>query len=414
MIPSGSPDIDAWLCYAVVVALGLILGVRQVNQKIAIGYIGKWTVPHTWLLLLAYISIPVGLFFLLDRTGAIQDTSLFAAIIVAVTYDYILSGESRDQDKDAGGAFKAPVQLASWWPSFQSWVDEVAKKIVQKEVRREQRFVEYIVDLVSDPQKDDKFQKLHQLALTELGSVQEMEEELQQIATQAQQYNLPPRVMRERQASCILNYVQSLSDFQYKLKKEGIINQGKYFCHVRGGGLAFGAGIASLLVVVILLAWHLSAPSQRLSYYAWRLRKPNSTALDQYRCRKYLLTAINDPQSADEVLKRLVDLVQRPDLPLERATQVLHLLLQSKILLSDRQSLLQEYLLAALRTPNGNIRARLHETLLHLATHWGAVIHQQELKNWRPGEGDSPVEIEAYIKTWQTVFQKTRTGEIKK
>jgi len=40
----------------------------------------------------AYTLIPLALFWLLDRTNAIHDTSLFAAILIGVGYQQILSG----------------------------------------------------------------------------------------------------------------------------------------------------------------------------------------------------------------------------------------------------------------------------------------------------------------------------------
>ena len=120
MIPETSPDLEAWLCYLVVAVIGLTTAIRQVNKRLE-GVRGRWLVFGTYLLLFSYMAIPVVLFFALDWTGAIRDTSIFAAIIVDFSYDRFLAGQGNQE-------VKVPGALTSWWPSFLAWADEVVKR----------------------------------------------------------------------------------------------------------------------------------------------------------------------------------------------------------------------------------------------------------------------------------------------
>lgn len=88
-----SPDLDAYCCYGLVLALGAWIGARQISGRLG-GIRAIWFFPRTWLLFLAYLVVPVGLFWLLDRTGAINDTSFFAAVLVGVGYERIITGAS--------------------------------------------------------------------------------------------------------------------------------------------------------------------------------------------------------------------------------------------------------------------------------------------------------------------------------
>jgi hypothetical protein len=63
----------------------------------------------------------VTLFWLLDRTGALVDTSLFAAVLVAVGYERILSGDDQ--------TLRAPGEVSQFWTPFLAMADNVAKRV---------------------------------------------------------------------------------------------------------------------------------------------------------------------------------------------------------------------------------------------------------------------------------------------
>ena len=74
-----SPDIEAFWSYLIVLVLGVFVAYRQVATRLE-GFKDVWLVADTWILFFAYLAIPLGLFWLLDRTDAVKDSSLFAAL----------------------------------------------------------------------------------------------------------------------------------------------------------------------------------------------------------------------------------------------------------------------------------------------------------------------------------------------
>jgi hypothetical protein len=88
-----SPDLSALWCYLTVGALGAWVAVREIRKRFG-GIAGIWLQSRTWELFLAYVAVPLGLFWLLDRTAAIADTSLFAAALVGVGYERIITGQT--------------------------------------------------------------------------------------------------------------------------------------------------------------------------------------------------------------------------------------------------------------------------------------------------------------------------------
>jgi hypothetical protein len=93
-----SPDLAAYICYGIVFLLGVIVAVVQVGKRLG-GMEGVWFVARTWLLFVAYVAVPVVLFWLLDRTGAyafVWHRPLFdAALLVAILGGLIFSGGTR-------------------------------------------------------------------------------------------------------------------------------------------------------------------------------------------------------------------------------------------------------------------------------------------------------------------------------
>src|SRR2546425_1150397 len=86
-----SPDLPAWLCYLLVLSVGMLVARENVNRLLA-SYPGHWSFGNTWALFWARAAIPVVLFWFLDYTAALRDTALFAALAVAIGYRQIFAG----------------------------------------------------------------------------------------------------------------------------------------------------------------------------------------------------------------------------------------------------------------------------------------------------------------------------------
>lgn len=72
-----SPDFEAYICYLVLIIVASISARKNIS-KVQVSSYGIWRIGRTWMLLLIYVSISVVLFWLLDRTNAVHDTSIVA------------------------------------------------------------------------------------------------------------------------------------------------------------------------------------------------------------------------------------------------------------------------------------------------------------------------------------------------
>src|SRR3970040_2391678 len=127
---SVSPDIEAFWSYLIVLVLGVFVANRQVATRLE-GFKDVWLVGDTWILFFAYLAVPLGLFWLLDRTDAVKDSSLFAALLVGIGYERILAG--------GDGALAAPQGVAGYWGPFVAYANRVAEKIRNAARRADRR-----------------------------------------------------------------------------------------------------------------------------------------------------------------------------------------------------------------------------------------------------------------------------------
>src|SRR5713226_3872670 len=118
-----SPDLEAFCCYGLVLLLGLAVAWSQVSRRLG-KLPGQWIMVNTWLLFFAYTFVPVLLFWFLDRTNAVHDTSLFAAVLVGFGYQQILTGSL--------GSIRAPGDVSKFWQPFGIWADSISDRIRER------------------------------------------------------------------------------------------------------------------------------------------------------------------------------------------------------------------------------------------------------------------------------------------
>ena len=131
-----SPDIGALWCYLIVAILGAWVAVRQIQLRLG-GIGGIWFHPKTWVLFAAYLSVPIVLFWLLDRTGATTDTSLFAAALVGVGYERIITGQT--------DTLRPPGDISRFWTPFLAYADSVARTVRERIARGQSRVDERVI-----------------------------------------------------------------------------------------------------------------------------------------------------------------------------------------------------------------------------------------------------------------------------
>ena len=139
-----SPDLSAYYCYLLVLFFGLVTAYARVSRLFE-NFPGAWGTASIWPLLLAYTLIPVLLFWVLDRTNAIHDTSVFAAVLIGLGYRQVITGKT---------GLKIPGNISSVWQPFETWANWVAERITMRVQLHTERFTDYFIARVKkDPNK---------------------------------------------------------------------------------------------------------------------------------------------------------------------------------------------------------------------------------------------------------------------
>jgi hypothetical protein len=345
-----SPDLDARLCYLLVLACAIISARVQVlgrleplKQKI----IYAWGQRSTWLVFTIYLLLPLALFWFLDRTGAIKDTSVFAALLVGLAYPAILSG---------GTSLKPTDGLAGVLGWLNKAVDGVVVKTTSMVALRAQLFERVIVDHLA---KDANARTLvEELALQYAASRDDVRQELAQHGadTRAQAQT----VYDHATGSAV--GLKPITELLPKLKVRAKSPYGQAKSAIWGYAL-LSAGVALAAVIVAFIG------PMDVRFYAWRITKPGISDLDLHRTRVGLAHLLSHGgERAAQIRERLLGALQRPGLDTRRADQVLQLLIAHRGSTTGPSTMaIAHQLTDGLRASAVDIRARIHHTLLFLA-----------------------------------------------
>jgi hypothetical protein len=382
-----SPDLDAFYCYAVVLVLGLITAYSQVSKRLT-NLPGKWITVNTWLLFFAYALLPVTLFWVLDRTSAIHDTSLFAAILIGVGYQQILSGEL--------ASIRPAGDISTFWQPFAAWSDHVADGIRNRILRNEAHFDERLLSEVRQDQK--KHDSLRELAFTHAKDVSVLKKDIEDI--EGQRNMLGDQGVFIRTVEALYNSLKvSVPDtWQFLLYERGITSRHTYLWYGEEWRNKAAAGLVAialvgLTVVGVISLWN---PENRGRYYVWRIEKSNNTDQDRFRAGRRLMACLQETQKP---YQPLTELLRFQGVPVKTAENILGLLVESRNGASNLQPSLPVLLADSLRTDNPDIRARINDVLLYLAGERNVDVGT--LKEWKPSAKDSLNDIDARIKQWK-------------
>jgi hypothetical protein len=385
-----SPDLAAYVCYGFVLLLGVVVAVGQVRKRLG-GMEGIWYVPHTWILFAAYAAVPVVLFWFLDRTGAINDTSLFAAILIGVGYERIISGGNQ--------ALRAPGEVSALWTPFVAYADKVSRIVLERGARDQLRLAEKIItEIVGN---EVRYRNLEALALARSSNIDEVRARLAEIDAVTGS-GLADR--QEKKTRYLYGVLLAVPDIHQLLRSKSIISSNFYLRHVkRLPQLAVASTAAIVLVALSAALLWLRYPDYREiagSYHVWRLGKANNTSIDQYRSRRELVLLMeHDAKLHDKATDELIHLVQRPGLPMDRVDLILQTLLESRRA-EPRQDRLAIKLVQALRATSVDARSRVQDALIFLSTSCNAELHAP-LREWKPVERDSSTTLEEKIRAWK-------------
>ncbi len=388
-----SPDVEAFYCYALVLLVGLIAGKSRVSHLLG-DYPGTWGLVETWLLFSAYALLPVLLFWFLDRTNALHDTSLFAAILVGVGYQPILSGNL--------GGIRAPGDVSKFWQPFQAWANRLSDRILSRIHRNSARFDEQVIrTITSDAQQLDRLKKL---ALIRSGNPQQLQDQFAALDTPANVALWGQDGVIEKQASLLYQSLKAIPDSDFLLYKAQIVTRRKYLWYAKEWRGKTRAWLVTIMLVIAALwgAQKLLNDDSKERYCLWRTQKANATPVDRFRAKEQLLRLLKD--AADFDYARITRLLRYEALPLDIADRLLAILIESREVAPQKQRI-EELLLDSLRAENPDIRGRIQSALVYLADE-RKLCFKEELRAWKPAKQDSATTIDERIKEWREAWRK--------
>ncbi|MDE3196088.1 MAG: hypothetical protein KGN84_07085 [Acidobacteriota bacterium] len=393
-----SPDLEAFCCYGVVLLAGFIVAYAKIRRFFQ-GKPGAWGVLSVWGLFAAYSLVPVVLFWLLDRTGSIHDTSLFAAIIVGFGYQQVLTG--------AVTGIRPPTDLGKWWQPFQNWANWTSDRVLERIQVRNDRFNARVVRHIREDHDGKQFQTLQQLAYATSARAAALKAEVDALNTDENQRLLGAEGVRDKQITLLYRSIRDVSDSWYLLRQNGLISRFEYRWVILGGRTATRAMIYGIALLA-LLRWGWIDITQAgypygSKYYLWRLEKTNSTQVDHNRARAGFIALIGgDPAKNGPTLDLLANALHYDTLTGDTADVLLAIVVESRAKFDWR--VLGAKLIDTLHTENPDVRLRIHNTLLHLAQQKSLCI-PDSLKTWKPSKSDSSATIDDRAVAWSNVWK---------
>jgi hypothetical protein len=389
-----SPDLDAAYCYLIVLLIAFGVARSQISQRMS-SFKALWVMGQAWLLLLALTLFPVSLFWILDRTGAVRDTSLFAALLVGFGYRQILTGTL--------SAVKVPGSVSSIWAPFAAWTSRISDQIRDRVEIRDQRFrARVISSLAQEPESLVRLERVVTTHCTTTQEISELQAQLEDVRTRFAP--LGDDSVNSNLAKLLYEKAANIEEFELLLFANGVTGRWSYYWYAREWrSKAAALAVALLLTIALLIGlYYVDLPRIRTSYYVWRIQKANTSDIDRYRARQALSSDLLPGWRAAEVCGALAATLRRPTLSMASVDAILQLLIPTHDAPAIRRTLAAT-LADALRSDNLDVRARIHPALKHLAERWHLVV-PPDLASWEPNQGDSVVDLERRVEAWQQVF----------
>jgi hypothetical protein len=391
--PLASPDVPGYVSYLVVLIVGIFVGVSRVNRLMATSP-GRWRFLQTWFLFLAYVVVPLLLFWFLDFTNALHDTSLVAALLVALGYRQILVGEMK--------GIPAPGPASSLWSPLESWAGQVRERIVTKSKLYSDRFNEKVrSNLAKDP---DSLQALLELAYQTVGNRTQLDQDLATLAQEVKPAELTADAFARTKALKTVEIamralrITNPEDYGFLLVRRKLITRWQYGWWL--GDLRarltqwFGfVAIGGLLIWGLLYFFQFE---NLLRYHQWRFVKASATDADRYRTQKKIagcLVGSTNETATAAVIYPITHWLRYPAVDRRLAEDILHLVVEYHDPARNRVTIPE--LIRCLQTENPDIRLRIHETLLVLQRlDYPKVLVDSSLTNWVPSKSESSGTVE--------------------
>jgi hypothetical protein len=387
-----SPDLDALVCYAIVFGVGALGSLYQLWISLG-GLLGVWAIIEAWAVFFVYSIVPVALFWILDRTGAIHDTSVFAALLVGFGYQQILSGQS---------SVKGPAEAAGILQFLSVWTDRMLPRIRDRMARNGARFKATVVAAVVDAAK---FADLKQLAILTSADPATLNQQLENIA--AQQPLLGDQGVLEKQAKALYDVVSILDDFRYLLWRRKIISRFNYwwYAHEFRSKIIAGGVLLASVAIFVFGVWLVHKPQIETPYYVWRLEKANTTRQDRFRTRLALLAILKSCN--DYTYPRIAKTLKRDSLPPEIVGRATEILIESQPSAAACHVDLAKLMAEGLRNSDPDSRARVQSALVYVAG-LQKIPEPDGFSAWHPSTQDSAPSLDIWIRKWESKLKPER------
>ena len=405
-----SPDVPAYLCYLVVLVVGVFVARYKVNRLLASNP-DHWGFVGTWWLFLAYVAIPIPLLWFLDYTSVLHDTSLFAALLVALFYQQIFSGSVQ--------GVAMPGQTSAFWKPFELWVTRVADRIAAKNLQYRASFEEAVKSSLSDAQAIQKFEELAYERSKDPGA-------LRANLTAIRAPGQPPGAEARARVTLWQDFRLSEPD-QYGdlLYRRGLVKWSQYWFWLRNGRSKLISAIAIVLVPVVALSLYFwltygsvdgAGALERLAlrYHQGRFLKTTATERDRWRTWEYFANELRSAETtpahpvenpaqriaaARRILDPLVDELRYPEVTARVIQDTTRLVLDCHSPVTSSAILPQ--LIETLRTPNEVVRLKVQNTIVDLQKKDFAAAPAPDFKGWVPSKDEGPAAIDEKVKLWK-------------
>lgn len=392
----GSPEIPAYLSYLLVLICGMLVARSQVN-RLLFTFAQRWGFLSTWGLFWAHAAIPVILFWFLDFTGALNDTSLFAALLVAFGYRQIFIGGIE--------SISLPGQTQRLWRPFEVWVKRLVEHITSVSKRYSDRFDEHITGTLAGDASDAK---LLATAFLKTKQPDKLEKALADLEKETAPAGMAPEafeaIKKRKRVGLLLSDLRASvgEDYGYYLYQQGALRWDRYlrwFGNVRSRAISYG--VTAVVFVVLLVAFFLTynSPAIRIRYSQWRFLKASNTELDRFRNRTHLISQLQ-AGNPHQVLEPILEKLRYRNCSNQTCDDVLRLVVDTHQPLTD--TIVIPRLIEVLRTENSDVRLRVLRALVDLAKASYDVSALKDELAWVPSKDDSPGVIDAHVKVWTT------------
>jgi hypothetical protein len=394
-------DVSAWICYLTIALVGAIVSFQHISSKS--GGVRLWLHPSLWAVFCIYVAVPLTLFWILDATGELKDTSLILAIVNGLLFKSILAG-TNDQ-------FTAPSALSGIWISLEGVINSIVAKGADKEHRYKAWKRRALQRAIIDTKDKSKIRNLYRLA-TRLG-------------VQLSQNVQADFDRSDKEIGVSRRELVDLSDEVYfrtvkKHKSEFLVAQVFYeeklltwrqknitckfdWPWVIKYLFVVGAITAAGMISIDFVKKTTFYPE--LNYYVWRVGKTNSSDKDLHRSMRSVVSIFDEESYQDKykqyLLDQLLNKLYRVDISAVRAKKISQVIRESRGNIPNL-ALLKNNLSSILRSDRIEIRVIVQEilTFLNGEYNWGA---DDKLLSADLSKQLKDKEIEDLITGWQAL-----------